>query len=172
MLGVVFAVEYFRHYLEGRHFHLYTDHQALIHMLTKSENKNMWTRWALKIQQFTFTIRHLKGKLNIPADAMSRREYPLEKEPMTDPPPKPKIMRVQYRVMFNDKIQIQHFKKQDTPDSLYKLTPDPILKHKTTHHFYCSCPEEKITSTGINNETGTFSKLNTIRICHLAKLIT
>ena len=102
MLGVVFAVEYFRHYLEGRHFQLYTDHQALIHMLTKSENKNMWARWALKIQQFQFTIRHLKGKLNIPSDAMSRRDYPHEETPMTDPPPKPKAIKVQHRVMFND----------------------------------------------------------------------
>ena len=110
MLGVVFAVEYFRHYLEGKHFQLYTDHQALIHMLTKSENKNMWARWALKIQQFSFTIRHLKGKLNIPSDALSRRDYPQDKTPMTELPPKPLPMRVQYRVMFkrhhpNSKIQ-------------------------------------------------------------------
>ena len=142
MLGVVFAVEYFRHYLEGKHFELYTDHQALIHMLTKSDNKHMWARWALKIQQFSFTIKHIKGKLNIPSDAMSRREYPLEENPMTEPPPEPKRMRVQYRVLFKENTTTQYFCKTDPPNSLFKLLPDAILKDKSTHHLYCPCCTE------------------------------
>ena len=159
MLGVVFAVEYFRHYLEGKHFQLYTDHQALIHMLTKSENKNMWARWALRIQQFSFTIRHLKGKLNIPSDALSRRDYPQDKTPMTEPPPKPLPMRVQYRVMFKDTIQIQKYNDQDPPNTLYKLLPNPLLKNQSTHHFYCTCTDHEDTQTTHQPQSSTFSKL-------------
>ena len=159
MLGVVFAVEYFRHYLEGKHFMLYTDHQALINMLTTADNKNMWARWSLKIQQFSFTIMHVKGKLNVPADAMSRREYPLESEPMTEPPPKPKRMRVQSRVNFSEKIQIQNYNEIDTPDSLYKAIPKTILKMKSTHHFFCTCPHEQLEKTSLEIPSGTFSKL-------------
>ena len=142
LLGVVFAIEYFRHYLEGRPFELYTDHQALIHMLTKSDNKNMWARWALKIQQFQFNIRHIKGKLNIPSDVMSRRDYPLDKTPMTDPPPKPKAIRVQHRIMFEEDIHTQKFQKEEPPSTLPKLLPKPILKRNSTHHYYCECMEE------------------------------
>lgn len=78
---------------------------------------------------------------------------------MTDPPPKPKRIRVQSRVMFSEKIQIQNYNDQDTPNSLYKVTPGPILKYKSTHHFYCSCPEEKPTSKTTGTEAGTFSNL-------------
>ena len=159
MLGVVFAVEYFRHYLEGRHFQLYTDHQALIHMLTKSENKNMWARWALKIQQFQFTIRHLKGKLNIPSDAMSRRDYPHEETPMTDPPPKPKAIKVQHRIMFKDTTQFQEFNPEDPPNALFKLLPRPLLKAQSTHHFYCTCTDEQTQDKPQNQLTTTFDKL-------------
>ena len=159
MLGVVFAVEYFRHYLEGKHFELYTDHQALVHMLTKSDNKHMWARWALKIQQFSFTIKHLKGKLNIPSDAMSRREYPLEEKPMTEPPPKPKTMRVQYRVFFKEDTTTQFFEKEDPPNTLFKLLPRAIYKPKSTHHFYCPCPTEEIKPDTTTGEAGTFQTL-------------
>ena len=100
---------------------IYTDHQALIHMLTKSENKNMWARWALKIQQFQFDIHHIRGKLNVPSDVMSRRDYPLDTEPMTDPPPKPKAIRVQHRIMFEDDIDTQPFNTEEPPAKLVKL---------------------------------------------------
>ena len=151
LLGVVFAVEYFRHYLEGKEFQLYTDHSALTQMLTKAENKNMWARWALKIQQFQFRINHIKGKLNIPSDVMSRRDYPLDEEPMTDPPPNPKAFRVQHRILFKDEPQTQDYNATEPPSTLKRLTPKSILKPNSTHHFYCECgenekePEEKPT---------------------------
>ena len=104
----------------------------------------MWARWALKIQQFSFTIRHLKGKLNIPSDVMSRREYPLGDGPITHPTPRPKPIRVQSRGMLTNRNQIQEFKSEDPPRSLYKLQPSPILKDKSTHHFYTArVPQKK-----------------------------
>ena len=73
LLGAVHSVLHFRHYLEGRHFQLYTDHAALIPLLTKKDNKHRWARWALDIQQFSFTT-HVAGKsifMNGP-DTLSR----------------------------------------------------------------------------------------------------
>ena len=73
LLGAVHSVLHFRHYLEGRHFQLYTDHAALIPLLTKKDNQHRWARWALDIQQFSFTT-HVAGKsifMNGP-DTLSR----------------------------------------------------------------------------------------------------
>ena len=79
---------------------------------------------------------------------MSRRDYPLDKTPMTDPPPKPKAIRVQHRIMFEDDIHTQKFKEDEPPLTLPKRLPKSILKRNSTHHFYCECMEENPDSCG------------------------
>ena len=61
LLEAVHSILHFRHYLESRHFQLYTDHAALIPLLTKKDNQHRWACWALDIQQFSFTT-HVAGK--------------------------------------------------------------------------------------------------------------
>ena len=76
LLAVVFSVQHFKVYLEGSPFELQTDHSALKWILTTKDLVSpRLTRWALFLQGFTFTVTHLKGKLNIVPDALSRRQY-------------------------------------------------------------------------------------------------
>lgn len=57
-LAVVMALRYFRSYLEGKHFKLFTDNQALTYLLELALPKGRIARWVSEIQQFSFDITH------------------------------------------------------------------------------------------------------------------
>lgn len=57
-LAVVLAMRYFRSYIEGTKFKLFTDHQALTHLLNVSQPKGRIARWISEIQQFDFEVAH------------------------------------------------------------------------------------------------------------------
>lgn len=70
-LAVVWAVEYFRHYLSGRQFVLYTDHAALPFIFQQARPSVKLTRWAASLMEYNFVARYRPGRAN-PADALSR----------------------------------------------------------------------------------------------------
>ena len=63
-----------RHWLLGREFVLRTDHGALREILTKKgEDFTLrQLRWFEKLEPFSFTVKHIKGKENVVPDALSR----------------------------------------------------------------------------------------------------
>ncbi len=72
--AIVFALEKFRVYLEGRPFEIYTDHNPL-KFIDSAQNKNAkLQRWAVKISAFGGKIKYIKGSENIQADFLSRIE--------------------------------------------------------------------------------------------------
>jgi hypothetical protein len=71
-LALVWAIQKFRVFLDGRHFTVYTDHQALQWLDTKRHQNSKLERWALKLQEFDFTIKYKKGEENLVADCLSR----------------------------------------------------------------------------------------------------
>ena len=73
-LAIVWAVECFRPYLQGTHFNVKTDHQSL-QSLWKAD-KGRLARWALRLSEFEYTIKHKPGKENGNADALSRLKAP------------------------------------------------------------------------------------------------
>ena len=76
LLAVYLAIKHFRHFLEGRPFHVLTDHKPLIFALnTRSDcHSPRQARHLDYISQFTFTIRFVHGLDNVIADALSRIE--------------------------------------------------------------------------------------------------
>ena len=72
LLGIVWAIGKWRHYLEGRHFIVQTDHSSLKHLPNQpSVSRRIW-KWVSILQGYDIDIRHIPGKVN-PADALTRQ---------------------------------------------------------------------------------------------------
>uniref|UniRef100_A0A1B6LP54 RNA-directed DNA polymerase n=1 Tax=Graphocephala atropunctata TaxID=36148 RepID=A0A1B6LP54_9HEMI len=80
MLAVIWAVKYFRCYLTGVHFTLVTDHSAIRWLLSLKDSTSRLTRWALKLQQYNYTVVHKPGKNHLNADSLSRAVLKVSKE--------------------------------------------------------------------------------------------
>lgn len=73
LLGIVWAVKYFRPYLYGRKFTIVTDHQPLQWLFSlKEPSSSKLIRWRLKLEEYDYEIVYKKGTLNTNADALSR----------------------------------------------------------------------------------------------------
>ena len=72
--AIVQAVKHWRHYLFHQEFILYTDHDALKHLGSQDKISARHASWIAYLQQFTFVIKHLSGRTNKVADALSRRQ--------------------------------------------------------------------------------------------------
>lgn len=72
-LALLFGIKYFRCYLYGRRFTVYTDHSALQWLLNLKDSSSKLMRWALLLSEYDYEVRHKPGKLNQNADALSRK---------------------------------------------------------------------------------------------------
>ena len=85
MLAVVHALKVFRHYLLApggprppgvtTDFDLLTDNNSLTWLQTCPQLSPLHARWLDRLQEFSFSLFHLPGKLN-PADPLSRMAFP------------------------------------------------------------------------------------------------
>ena len=76
LLGVVWSIEHFKYYLNGKKFTVITEDRALLSIMrenraNKSYNSNL-TRWVDRLLPFDFTIDHLPGSKMGLVDYISR----------------------------------------------------------------------------------------------------
>ena len=70
--AIIFAINKLRHFLLGHNFTVFTDHKPLRSLFT-AEMKNVRVqRWAIMLEEYGCHIEYKKGKLNVPADMLSR----------------------------------------------------------------------------------------------------
>ena len=73
MLAIVWAIRHFRCYLYGKPFLLKTDHQPLVWLKSMRKPQGRLSRWLAALAEYEFSVQHIPGKANVPADALSRR---------------------------------------------------------------------------------------------------
>lgn len=72
-LALVWALTKLRHYLYGQTFRVKTGNNVVRWLSKKKDIRGNLARWVLILQEFNFSIDHLKGTKNKVADALSRQ---------------------------------------------------------------------------------------------------
>ena len=85
-LAAVWTLTHWRPYLWGRHFTCCTDHQALTYLYHMQDTSNMLTRWAICLQKYDVTVKHVPGKLNFVPDTLSRTFSEVDGKPLPSEP--------------------------------------------------------------------------------------
>lgn len=149
-LGIVFALEKFRVYLEHREFQLHTDNSALSFILNHPRQVGKIGRWLTIINSFKFTVSHVKGRENVVADCLSRLFEETENvgetsEPKGKPPNRPTFRQFQVQILSKlpevfrdirahqsaDPIIAKQIKKAGKPEADANLSiVDGVLVHK------------------------------------------
>jgi hypothetical protein len=71
-LAITWGCKYFRPYLFGKRFTLFTDHKPLTYMFSLKDPNDKMLRWRLRLQEFDYDVKYRPGKQNIVADGLSR----------------------------------------------------------------------------------------------------
>lgn len=72
LLGLVWAINYFKCYVFNRKFTVFTDHAPLTHSLKVKDPTSRIARWLCSLADFHFEAKYIKGKCNSVADFLSR----------------------------------------------------------------------------------------------------
>ena len=78
MLAILHALKKWRTYLMGRHFKVKTNHDSPKHFLEQRLSSEEQQKWVTKMLGYDFEIIYKKGKLNVVADALSRKNEEVE----------------------------------------------------------------------------------------------
>ena len=71
-LAIVETLREWRHYLEGNHFKVITDHLLLKYLHTQPTLSKRQARWMETLSEFDMEIEYQPGATNVVADALSR----------------------------------------------------------------------------------------------------
>ena len=72
-MAVLNSFKVWDHYLSCQHTVVETDHESLKSFWTSPNFGHRQLRWVVELEQYDFEVKHLPGRLNIVADALSRR---------------------------------------------------------------------------------------------------
>ena len=69
----MFVLKRWRHYLYGVKCEVYTDHRSLQYVFTQKDLNLRQGRWMELLKDYDITILYHPGKVNVVADALSRK---------------------------------------------------------------------------------------------------
>ena len=85
MLAIIRCLEEWESELRGiPEFEVLSDHKNLEYFMTVRKLTERQIRWSLVLSRYNFKIRHIDGKDNILADALSRRDQDLPTDSQDD----------------------------------------------------------------------------------------
>ena len=134
LAALIHALKIWRCNLEGADFTVYTDHNPLVHLLTKKD----LNRWQVRILDTLATypglrIEHIPGVTNI-ADGLSRIDHKIAK--LAEMPHTPKEPGVALERSFLNAMETWPALPADTERELprHKASDDTILSHENTYN--------------------------------------
>lgn len=71
-LALVWGIQKFSMYLYGAPFVVQTDHQPLSYLRQAKQLNSRVLRWSLLLQEYEFTVKHIKGRENVGAGYLSK----------------------------------------------------------------------------------------------------
>lgn len=71
-LAIIYACKYFRPYIYGHKFTLFTDHKPLIYMFNMKDPSSRLVRWRLTLEEYDYDVQFKPGSQNVVADGLSR----------------------------------------------------------------------------------------------------
>jgi transposase InsO family protein len=80
LLGIVYSLKAFHHWIYGQEFTLFTDHKALSYLFSQKEPSYMLQNWAEELLNYKFTIVHRPGIEMVIPDSLSRLYYRLKEK--------------------------------------------------------------------------------------------
>jgi hypothetical protein len=133
LASIIHALRKWRHYLMGRRFELRIDHNGLKYLFDQPTLNARQTRWLEFLCEYDFGIKHIKGKENKVADALSRKVHELHATAisMYQTEMKDRILEaanvdLQYK---NLVAKLQQFERSKTKES-YTLGTKCLLLYK------------------------------------------
>jgi hypothetical protein len=75
LAAIVHALKIWRHYLIGNKCHIFTDHKSLKYIFTQPDLNLRQRRWLELIKDYDLEIHYHPGKVNVVADALSRKPF-------------------------------------------------------------------------------------------------
>jgi hypothetical protein len=73
LASIVHPLKMWRQYLMGKRFEMRTDHYGLKYLFRQPSLNSIQSRWLEFLSEYYFNIKHIKGKENKVAHALSRR---------------------------------------------------------------------------------------------------
>ena len=73
LLGIVWAIGQWRHFVQGKRFIVQTDHSSLRYLPNQAAVHRRIGKWVGILQGYDIEIQHIPGRRN-PADALTRRQ--------------------------------------------------------------------------------------------------
>lgn len=70
LLAIIWSVEWFRSYLYGRKFYIFTDHKPLVFLFSNKNMNSRLHRWRLTLMEYQFEVIHRDGRSNYGPDAL------------------------------------------------------------------------------------------------------
>jgi ribonuclease HI len=75
LAAVIHALKIWRYYLMGTKCNIYTDHKSLKYIFTQVDLNMRQRRWLELIKDYDLEVHYHPGKVNMVADALSRKAH-------------------------------------------------------------------------------------------------
>jgi hypothetical protein len=81
---VVYALKFWRHYLLGNVWNIFTHYKSLKYIFTQPELNMRQRRWLELIKDYNLNVQYHPGKANVVVDALSRKSHCLNVQPLLE----------------------------------------------------------------------------------------